>query len=263
MSSYYWEGKAKRAVAASKHTELMKQQFPEEIADCVKNTALYQDPLEIKSVRHQTDPIEMKLVGTDSVNAIFSYAEGKTAVLNFASFKNPGGMFIMGSQAQEESLCHASFLYNVLQEFNGSYYEFNRSHLNNALYMNRALYSPDVVFLKDRKQIKCDVITCAAPNLMGALRTKRVSFEENSKTLESRCRFVIQIAELQQVDTLILGAFGCGVFAQNPTEVAEYLISALKQYGTGIKKAVFAIPNMFHKENYEAFEEVFKKYSVK
>ena len=40
----------------------------------------------------------------------------KIAVLNFASFKNPGGMFYNGSSAQEESLCHESFLYNVLKK---------------------------------------------------------------------------------------------------------------------------------------------------
>ena len=64
------------------------------------------------------------IVAEDSVEAIMNYSQGKTAVLNFASYKEPGGGFMAGSQAQEESFCHESFLYNVLRQFQ-YYYDWN------------------------------------------------------------------------------------------------------------------------------------------
>lgn len=81
----------------------------------------------------------------DSVKSAIQHRDGKTAVLNFASYKNPGGKFMEGSSAQEECLCHASTLYNVLKQF-PVYYQWNRVHNNRALYTNRALYSEDVIF---------------------------------------------------------------------------------------------------------------------
>ena len=94
-------------------------------------------------------PISVIIAPTDTVSAIFQYTseqDGKIAALNFASYKHPGGMFIKGSSAQEESLCHASFLYNVLKEFEDSYYKENRKNLNRSLYTNKALYSPNIKF---------------------------------------------------------------------------------------------------------------------
>lgn len=76
----------------------------------------------------------------ETFDAALKYGEGKTCVLNFASFKNPGGGFLKGTVAQEEYLCQNSTLYNVLSRFT-SYYEKNR------LSTNDALYSPGIVVL--------------------------------------------------------------------------------------------------------------------
>ena len=58
----------------------------------------------------------------------------------------------------------------------------------------------------------CDVITCAAPNKRAAQRYCNVSDEENSRVLESRIDFILDIAKRHKIDILVLGAFGCGVF---------------------------------------------------
>jgi uncharacterized protein (TIGR02452 family) len=163
----------------------------------------------------------MEVVRTDTVSALMAHVDegGRTALLNFASYKHPGGGFMVGSRAQEESLCHESFLYNVLKEFDKTYYEQNRGDLNLGLYKDRALYTPDVLFMKNNELKKCDVITCAAPNF--SVACKRVTRGQNNTVLRDRVRFILEIAKIYHVDTFIVGAWGCGVFKQDPRAVAK------------------------------------------
>lgn len=260
-NSHYWINKNKRKEKAIKHTDDMERLYAKEIAESVKQTRLYSDNTVI--VKHPKTTDKMVVVDADSVSAIFRYHEEgkKMAVLNFASYKNPGGMFLNGSSAQEESLCHSSFLYNVLSEFPG-YYEWNQQYKNRALYTNRALYSPNIRFFQDGRKnghvgsVLCDVITCAAPNKATAQKYCNVSEEENHEALESRIRFVLQIAETENVDTLILGAFGSGVFGQDGTEVAKIFLKLLTNEFWTFKKVIFAIPHDIRNGNYEKFAKI-------
>ena len=89
----------------------------------------------------------------------------------------------------------------------------------------------------------CDVITCAAPNYSVAKKFCNIKESENTKALTERIRFVFEIAKDQQVDTLILGAFGCGVFGQDPKTTAEIFHTLLEnEYKDVFDKVVFAIP---------------------
>lgn len=241
-----WDNKEKRAHAARQHTDEMERKYQTEILKCAQNTLIFDHVIPAAAQ-------EVILEDIDSVSAIFKHHEGKTAVLNFASFKNPGGMFLNGSRAQEECLCHASYLYNVLAE-KQHFYNDNQCNLNRALYRDRALYSPDVRFFKDDEIVLCDVITCAAPNYTAAKKYCGVSMSDNMEALLSRIKFVIDIAENQNVDTLILGAYGCGVFGQNPDIVASFMQDQLR--GRRFKKVIIAVPNNGN-GNYEAFSEYF------
>ena len=146
-------------------------------------------------------------------------------------------------------------LYNVLSEFK-DYYAWNDKHKNRALYENRALYSPDVVFTNDSVGTLCDVITCAAPNKSAAQKYCHVSDEENYNALESRIRFVLHIAEKEKVDTLILGAYGAGVFGQDATEVAQIFKRLLIEEFWTFEKIIFAIPDCSRNKNYKKFLDV-------
>lgn len=64
-------------------------------------------------------------------------------------------------------------------------------------------------------------------------------------------------AATNKIETLILGAFGCGIFVQNPTKVAEMMKNSLRQKYP-FKKVIFAIPKSKHNKNYEAFKKVFE-----
>ena len=260
----YWADKDQKKEQARIHTAKMEQFFKKEIEECVKKTKVYDDAEVYKCNKGFLNNQELitesyKKPGIiiediDSVSAILKYAKEKTTVLNFASYKEPGGMFLQGSTAQEECLCHQSFLYNVLSK-KQNYYEYNKKSLNKALYTNRALYSPDVIFGKGNKIVKCDVITCAAPNFSTASKYQSVSRADNNLVLKSRIDFVLAIAALNQVSTLILGAYGCGVFGQNPVDVASIFKDKINQYP--FELVIFAIPKSAN-GNLDAFNLVFQ-----
>lgn len=244
---------------AINHTSEMKRIYKSEIKTSSDNTHIYDDSsFLIKNYNNgQNVPTEVLVVLEDSVSAAVNENEhiGKTAILNFSSYKEPGGLFLAGSKAQEECLCHASFLYNVLRRFDDTFYEENRKDLNKALYRNKALYSPNIIFFdKDNKEHWCDVITCASPNKKAAQKYCNVSDETNYKVLNDRIDFIYKVAAAEKVDTLILGSYGCGVFGQNIQEVAELFISNLKKYS--FKKVVFAVIETSHKG---IFDETIKK----
>lgn len=253
----YWNDKGKREEQAKKHTEEMERLYGEKIRKSIENSIIYD--VDFQSSKTHSGKTDIIVEAADSVSAIIGHSnecEGRMAVLNFSSYKNPGGMFINGSKAQEECLCHESYLYNVLSEFVLSFYDWNNKHKNRALYLNRGLYSPDIMFCKDGDRVLCDVITCAAPNRSAAQKYQNVSDEENREVLRSRIKFVLDIAKENEVDLLILGAYGCGVFGQDAREVAkifkEYLGTSHKCFG----KVVFAIPGGKDK-NLDAFESIF------
>lgn len=255
-TAYYWKEKEARAVLAQTQATKMFLNYNVEITECVNASKIYTPDTFFDTTNwKQKEQLFLTLKSIDSVGAIFDNQNiGKTAVLNFASYKNPGGKFLEGSRAQEESLCHNSYLFNVLNKFS-DYYAWNNEHKNNGLYLNRAIYSPNVLFFSGDKKKSCDVITCAAPN---RFRHTKATKEENTEALNERIRFILNIAADNKVDNLILGAFGCGVFNQDATEVAQIFLSYLMTTRKLFNTVIFAIPKSNNDDNYNKFMKAFK-----
>ena len=238
----YWENKIEFQQKAKEHTELMSIRYKDEIDDCnIKFYSTYKENLDGERPK-------FTLIDLNSVDAIFYY--DNCAVLNFASYKEPGGKFLEGAFAQEESLCHASYLYNVLKK-QKTYYRYNNEHKNKGMYENRLLYCKNILFTLRNKQKYCDVITCAAPNRLNLLKYHSFNEAQNNFALNERIKLIKYAAEDNNVDTLILGAFGCGVFKQKPNIVCFNFIKNFET--TTIKKIVFAIPKGI---NYKTFKQV-------
>lgn len=235
----YWTKKNEMKRKAVEHTKEMMETHKDEIRHSIEATRTYGP--EKGLVNREEHPVEMIVEQADSVLAVLTHAkEGvKPAVANFASYKNPGGMFIEGSKAQEECLCHESTLYNVLSHC-PSYYKWNNLHKNKALYENRALFSEDIVFERGGQVQLCGVLTCAAPNYSAASKYMNVDPAKNSEVLRKRISFIKEVLEAEGVDIFIFGAFGCGVFGQKPAEVAKISKEVFATSST-IKRVYFSI----------------------
>ena len=204
-----------------------------------------------------------------------SHPDWRIAVLNFASATNPGGGVKTGSSAQEESLCRCSTLYPTLTQnwVWDQYYQKNRDAHDN-LHTDACIYSPRIVICKtdeafparmeENDWVTVDVISCAAPNLRKRPsnshnpeygRAVNISNADLYNLHLKRAKHIMHIAAANGADALVLGAFGCGAFANDPIVVAKTYRDALAEYRAYfqfIEFAVYCRPG--ETANYDAFK---------
>ena len=189
----------------------------------------------------------------------------KVAVLNFANPQNPGGGILAGMSGQEECLCRCSDLYNVLTYpyFLRHYYQYHKENCD-GFSTDRLIYSAGVTVIKSDDKVPqvleepfaVDVITCAAPYL-GENCTK--SEAELLEIYRARIKNILEVSMAQDVDILVLGAFGCGAFRNDPYLMARAFADVLLQqsYAKYFKKVLFAIRPSNMSPNLRAFGGVF------
>ena len=249
---------------ALNHIVEMNKKYHNEINYSIEKSVIFDDLFHVG--REKFDRTEISVVDMDSTSAAFNYKDEtkRCALLNFASCVNPGGGFTVGATAQEEMLCHESTLYNVISKFT-SYYLWNINNLNRYLFKNKAIYSSDIIFERGGNTVKFDVITCAAPDFSSftlycddfALNENAI--DDNDRVMKDRVRYVLSVAASCDVDVLILGAFGCGAFMQDPNKVANYFREYLENdFKNQFEKVIFAIPSS-NKKNYSTFKEIIGK----
>jgi len=274
---YYWNDKIRVAEKAISHTKRWEKEFKKDNEQSVRDSVIYRsiEDMSIVETSNYDTQYHLYLQGTtDSVYLFLKNQHwanvGRIAILNYASFKEPGGGFLSGSRAQEESLCHRSNLYNVLSKFTNSYYKDNHKELNYGLYTHATLYTPDIIFkLNDDNSFKrCDVITTAAPNLSAIKRNQNmfgkgchITTRMINDVLKERIDFILYIAYLNKVENIVLGPFGCGVFGNDPNIVANEMKMLLETKYRGVfKNVIFSLP-IISKDtsNTLAFWNTFKK----
>lgn len=186
--------------------------------------------------------------------------QDKVMCLNFASAKNPGGGFINGAEAQEESLARTSGLYESLL-IAEDYYTLHRS-MTSCFYTDTMIYSPKVpVFRKDKgellsKPVLCNFITSPAVNAGVVKRQEPHRENEIPGVMDIRTDKMLSLALHQGNETLILGAWGCGVFRNDPKEIAGLFKKYLQgKYKNMFKRVVFAVLTK-KEEMVKPFEEI-------
>jgi uncharacterized protein (TIGR02452 family) len=161
---------------------------------------------------------------------------GAVFCLNFASAKNSGGGFLGGAQAQEESLARSSALYPCLHRFQNEFYDYHRKQ-KDLHYSDRMIYSPKVpVFRNDDgdwlvKPYSVSFLTSPAVNV-GALQSKKMYKPSIADALMlQRTEKLLTLAYHKGYRALVLGAWGCGVFRNDASKVADYFADWLLNEG--------------------------------
>jgi uncharacterized protein (TIGR02452 family) len=169
-------------------------------------------------------------------------------VLNFAAATKPGGGYLTGATAQEEDLCRCSALYRCLLNA-PDYYAAHRGH-RDPFYSHRVIYSPDVPVFRDHHYAllpapyPASFLTCPAPNAREIVRESPGGLAQIRDVLAARSAMFLAVAVHNQVDSLVLGAWGCGVFRNAPGEVAAAFKTHLTsggQFASYFGRIVFAV----------------------
>jgi uncharacterized protein (TIGR02452 family) len=206
----------------------------------------------IESYKHTHCGSKISVYPMDTVSALIELTLQKKsvgtnmAVLNMANSKTPGGGVVHGARAQEECLFRCSNLYQI----SSMYYPIEE---------NEIIWSKNVSFIKDFNYklidpILCDVITLPAINL-NQKADNYSSTPEYKQIMISKIHHMCQLAMKNNINTLILGAWGCGVFNNEPRVIASMFKEVLSLYQFEV---IFAIINDHNSvdNNLEIFKEI-------
>jgi uncharacterized protein (TIGR02452 family) len=217
------------------------------IQDAVAETLLYA-PLGIDELLGRCDELLERVCATTAFDVknettlsaarrlVIECGYDKTLCLNFASAKNAGGGFLGGSQAQEESLARSSALYATLMA-EPEYYRENR-RCRTAMYTDHLILSPDVPVFRDDEGLLLaepylvSFLTAPAVNAGAVKRNEPGNAELIGSTTANRIRNVLAVAVVNGYEHLVLGAWGCGVFQNDPGLIARLFAEALTGKGS-------------------------------
>jgi len=200
--------------------------------------------------KQQKHSIEVRCCTVLAAAQDLAWSESSIAppgVLNFASARNPGGGFTTGAEAQEESLARSSGIYPCLSKYFDAFFMPNR-RASSGLYTHDLIHSPAVPVIRDAHGILLDepylvdFVTAAAPNC-GVLESRgdaKQAARRCREALHERISRVLQTFASNGCVDLVLGAWGCGVFRNDPATVAQLFNEALAKLGC-FRRVIFAV----------------------
>ena len=198
------------------------------------------------------------------------------AVMNFANAFHAGGGVTKGSSAQEESLCRTSTLYPLIyrRSLRDTFYK-HHIDLNTPKASDSLIYTEGVIICKTDEDlperlprnewVEVDVITIAAPDLRSKsnMHAPLVNGGTDMNNAElfgyhvKRAIHMLTCAASMGAEALVLGAFGCGAFENDPDVVVRAYKTALQEFPKvfmTIEFAVYCTP--WDRKNYDIFKRV-------
>jgi uncharacterized protein (TIGR02452 family) len=234
-----------------------------EIVAAKLNTTSYPPdrPARFESARSESNLIEVENETTLSAGRRLISDGFDPAVLNFASATWPGGGFLEGARAQEEYLARSSGLYACLR--GDPMYDFHRER-EDSLYTNYVLYSPRVPVFRGEdhalleEPISIGIITSPAPNANRIPPDQQHAIEG---AMRERIAKVLAVGLLHGHDAIVLGAWGCGAFGNDPKLIAGLFRERIEgEFSGAYRRIVFAIVDWSEERRIiEPFREAFSR----
>lgn len=244
--------------------------------------ALYQkssfiSPCENPQCQNRHPDMVTEVINEDCINLSEKYVRlgHKTALINFASFKEPGGGFEEhGTSGQEEHICYRSEMAGLMH-----YITFFGADQVNKIFCFEmpgmapgAMYTPDVCVFRQSQALdftyleetfKIGIISSAAPSKPRLTPELQYADSQIEKQVRQSITTQLQVAYDNGYDAIVLGAFGCGAF-ENPSErVARIYQEEISKFQGAFKRVGFAILDDSHrgnhnpKGNFVPFRDVF------
>lgn len=185
---------------------------------------------------------QIKVINSDSIDAALALGRSSPVVksrhpcvLNMANANSPGGGWMHGALAQEEALCYRTSLSRTLKRH---YY---------PLPDKGGIYSPFVLVIRENLKAghglldltgpaKLPVISvvsvaavCMPPTKTDGNGVQKYALSQDRRLMEEKMRVILRLAAKNGHRQIVLGAFGCGAFANPREEVAKMWAAVLKE----------------------------------
>ena len=231
------------------------------LAPCLERTTEYPPDAELPPLDVQVGrETSLEVSNETSLSAALRLiaAGERPLVLNMANGVSPGGGWLKGSRAQEEYLCRSSALWVTIKDS-----PMYATHAASGDYESSGwlIVSPDVPVFRDDSGVPIEdpwtvsFVSGAAPV------ATRVGAERSAVILRERISRVLAVAASEGYKSLVLGAWGCGAFGNDPRTTAESFREALDgPFANAFDNIVFAITDWSAERQFlRPFAEAFQK----
>jgi uncharacterized protein (TIGR02452 family) len=200
----------------------------------------------IKTVRKSRYYVNNNIVKHSTIECVLNLRKDfheNIIALNFANANVAGGGYVLGGDAQEESLCRASMLYYALK--GSKMYTHNIFKSVPFIYSDYMVYSHNVAVIRDSNDallatpVECSFLTCPAVN-----RTFAKLFTPDAKIkkiMQTRIEKILSVAVSKNPQVIVLGAWGCGAFGNKKDVVLDTFEMAINEIVPDDVKVIFAV----------------------
>ena len=203
-----------------------------------EETMYYDEDVQLEAEPPVKGGTRLEVVNRDCIEVTRELVEEgyRAAVLNMASRTNPGGGVENGAGAQEEQLCRRSNLLLSLYPFSRravtAYPELGLAPRKEQYPLHLrfgGIHSPDVTFFREGEdrglRISAEPFKASVISVAGIshprLDARGLMGRQDEELTRDKIRTILRIGMEHYHDALVLGALGCGAFANPPAQVAR------------------------------------------
>ncbi len=217
--------------------------FPDDSA-MMRNTVFYEKEIVAPTIPCVESGTVVEVQNTDCLYAALRL-KGlgyNPAVLNMASRRNPGGGVASGAGAQEETLFRRTNLFRSLYQFAPFALQYGIAPSQKQYPLDRdfgGIYTPNAIYFRDSEEkgfallenpTPLSFISVAGMNHPDITPSGEIA-QYHVEPIKNKIRTIFRIGLAHGHDALVLGALGCGAFANPPAHVARLFHEVMDEPG--------------------------------